>query len=502
MIHTNEQTKFKGNDMTLTDNYERNNNKRKKRSVIKILILIILLLALFYSAIYLIGRIKYKNKFFPNTIINGVDISEKTLEEAAKLMPFGNNPENLELETIYGKTVSIPLDDFDFTFDLKQTLKIFYDEQNYATWFLSSFSKNYVEFKQVIPFNREKLLRILKNTSWGDEITQDAKIELTDNGYVIIPEIQGAGEIDFENLVGSIQTSLYNEEFKVNIASTESYIPPKVKENDLKDELKTLQKIFNTYINYDFDYTTEKLTGKQLIDLINIDSRGKITADRKKCEKYIESLAKKYDTYNTERKFKATLQGNITIPTGSDARYGWWIYKEKMCDELVELLEKGKSVEKANPVYYSEDGFDYIGFKSARSEKDDIGKTYVEIDLTNQKLWYYLDGKRKLECSIVSGQSSSQARITEAGVYRVWFKAPNYRMKGTNSDGETWDSNCSYWTSVSPVGIGLHDAQWRSSFGGQIYKTNGSHGCINMPLDAAKYVYDNVEFNTPVVMYY
>ena len=75
-------------------------------------------------------------------------------------------------------------------------------------------------------------------------------------------------------------------------------------------------------------------------------------------------------------------------------------------------------------------------------------------------------------------------------------------MKGSNQDGEEWESDCSYWTRVAIVGIGLHDASWRGSFGGNIYKWNGSHGCINMPWNGAKYIYENVEMDTPVVMYY
>ncbi len=76
-------------------------------------------------------------------------------------------------------------------------------------------------------------------------------------------------------------------------------------------------------------------------------------------------------------------------------------------------------------------------------------------------------------------------------------------MKDRNADGDEWDVKCSYWNNVSLCGIGMHDSQWRGgNVGGEIYKWNGSHGCINMTYDGAKYIYDNVEIGTPVVMYY
>ena len=51
-------------------------------------------------------------------------------------------------------------------------------------------------------------------------------------------------------------------------------------------------------------------------------------------------------------------------------------------------------------------------------------------------------------------------------------------------------------------GAGLHDASWRSSFGGSIYKTNGSHGCVNMPYSVAKAIYENIEDYTTIICRY
>ena len=49
--------------------------------------------------------------------------------------------------------------------------------------------------------------------------------------------------------------------------------------------------------------------------------------------------------------------------------------------------------------------------------------------------------------------------------------------------------------------IGIHDASWRGSFGGSIYKTDGSHGCVNAPEYLAKKIYENIEPGTPIICY-
>lgn len=49
-------------------------------------------------------------------------------------------------------------------------------------------------------------------------------------------------------------------------------------------------------------------------------------------------------------------------------------------------------------------------------------------------------------------------------------------------------------------GVGLHDASWRSEFGGTIYKYSGSHGCVNLPYSAAKAIYAEAEIGTTVIV--
>jgi len=50
-------------------------------------------------------------------------------------------------------------------------------------------------------------------------------------------------------------------------------------------------------------------------------------------------------------------------------------------------------------------------------------------------------------------------------------------------------------------GCGLHDASWRSDFGGSIYKTDGSHGCVNLPASFAAALYDKAATGIPVIVF-
>ena len=64
-----------------------------------------------------------------------------------------------------------------------------------------------------------------------------------------------------------------------------------------------------------------------------------------------------------------------------------------------------------------------------------------------------------------------------------------------------YETQVTYWMPFNG-GIGFHDATWQAYFGGDRYTYAGSHGCINMPLDAAATLYSIIDTNVPIVCFY
>lgn len=118
---------------------------------------------------------------------------------------------------------------------------------------------------------------------------------------------------------------------------------------------------------------------------------------------------------------------------------------------------------------------------------------YISISITNQRLEYYERGNLILSSDIVTGLYDS----TPVGNYKVLSKSRN-----TNLKGEDYVSFVNYWIAFKGYSYGIHDASWRSNFGGNIYKYNGSHGCVNMPYYKVKQLYNLVEIGTPVYIKY
>ena len=131
---------------------------------------------------------------------------------------------------------------------------------------------------------------------------------------------------------------------------------------------------------------------------------------------------------------------------------------------------------------------------AASREGNDYGTTYAEVNLTAQHLFFYKDGKKILESDFVSG-NQSKGYTTPPGLFSLTYKQRDAVLKG-----EGYASPVKFWMPFNG-GIGFHDASWRNTFGGTIYKKNGSHGCVNMPYEAAKTLYENVYKGMPVICY-
>lgn len=118
---------------------------------------------------------------------------------------------------------------------------------------------------------------------------------------------------------------------------------------------------------------------------------------------------------------------------------------------------------------------------------------YINVSITNQKLYYYEYGELVLVSDVVTGINGK----TPTGTYKVRNKLRNVTLKG-----DDYESHVNYWIAFLGSSYGFHDASWRSSFGGTIYKYNGSHGCVNMPYYKVQALYNMVDIGTPVYIYY
>ena len=190
----------------------------------------------------------------------------------------------------------------------------------------------------------------------------------------------------------------------------------------------------------------------------------------------LEHLAEAYSSLGKTTEFKTSDKGNVNV---TYATYGRQINKDAEYAAIKDFIAKKKSTKDREPVLYG-DGI--------------IGETYIEVSIGSQHVWHYVDGKLCCQADCVSGRKGNHD--TPRGIFYVSEKVPGKYLTGP--DYKTWVNR---WMRLTNGGVGLHDADWRSNFGGNIYQSNGSHGCVNLPKGYAYALYDEINTGIPVVVH-
>ena len=124
--------------------------------------------------------------------------------------------------------------------------------------------------------------------------------------------------------------------------------------------------------------------------------------------------------------------------------------------------------------------------------------TWVEVCTETQTLYMYVKNKLYLSTPVVTGNPGGLE--TTPGYHHVLSKSANTMLRGS-SGGYSWNTFVNYWLGFTYDGQGIHDAPWRSAYGGDIYKGNGSHGCVNTPYSKMSKVFAKGYAGMPVIVY-
>lgn len=173
--------------------------------------------------------------------------------------------------------------------------------------------------------------------------------------------------------------------------------------------------------------------------------------------------------------------------TISGNEYGFWIDEEGELEQLIADISSGTDI-KREPIY-SKQGM-------TRNGTDDLQGSYIEVSLENQHLWLYKDGALITETDIISGLPEDD-RETYRGAWPIAYKASPFTL---SSDVYGYEVPVDYWMPFV-YGQGLHDADWQPEFGGHLYKTRGSYGCINLPETQTKLISETIEGGYPIIIY-
>jgi hypothetical protein len=444
--------------------------------------------------IYLAAGFYFKSHFSPCTSINGVNVSGKTVAKTEKLIQKQLDDYVLTITDGDNNTEEVRATDINMKYVSDGSVKKLLSEQNSFLWLKTLLVGDKKDVAYSLEYDEETLDSLVADFACmkKEDVTEpvNAYPEYQDGQFVIVDEVYGS-QVDSEEFASVIREKLESLTDTLVMRDEQCYEAPKYTASS--EEVITACDKLNTYlqssITYDMAGEKVEISKEDLASMLTCSDKMKATIDESKIKEYVQKLKDTYDTVGTKRTFTA---GNGKTATVSGGDYGWSIDLDKEVSRLKKDIKRGEAVER-EPKYSQE---------ASTHDEADWGDTYIEIDLTNQHVYYFENGKVKLDTDVVTG-NESENNGTPAGVYYIKYKQKDRTLRGPKqSDGSyKWESFVSYWMPFNG-GIGLHDATWRSNFGGTIYKTNGSHGCVNVPPAKAGELYNYIDAGTPVVCHY
>ena len=466
------------------------------KTLMKHLAIIFCIILVSLMGTYIGLAIYYHNAFAYGTWINNVYCTGRSIQEVNEDLVRNFAYEGITVYDKDGNSYEITTDQINYQYDFVKALEIYRKQQNPWMWVDSLSHGDSAELAPVVSYDKQALLELLdkmpflsgENTLTDEERT--VSIVRTSQGYELFNNRTDVLLVD--EAKAAITDAIEQLETEIYLADEGCYqdLPLTEQMQDTLELWEKIRAIQQCNIVYKLGNEQVTVDASVVCDWLEIaedgsfvtDDEGNLMIRENAVEDFIDALADKYDTVGISRQFRATRGELITVEGGI---YGNKIDRDTEVEYLTDAI-LNKKQEIHEPAYTQ---------KAWAQGKNDIGTTYIEVDMGEQMMYYYVNGVQKIATPIVTGNTSRKMG-TPSGVNYVYLKQTDRILKG-----EGYASHVDFWMPVKG-NIGIHDASWRSKYGGTIYQTNGSHGCINTPRDAMVQLYESAELGTPVVMFY
>lgn len=435
---------------------------------------------------------------FPDAVtVNGVDVGGLTVREAEDKLSELTEGYTLRVRfadgdcTLRGEDIALSLND-------RKHLRALARELNQPTASLSQSGRELWD-EELLSWDDEALRQTVR--SWPnlyslvDVKSKDAKLVYSEEmgRFRVKQEVPG-GSVDADKLEEKVSGCVRALSGKLDALEEGLYGELRTADSpEVESALEEANEKLKLELTYHYEVEDADIDGSETIGFdelsrwLYVESDGlTVGVDSHALQNYVSTMRDYYsassdEDYTDYSMFVTSTGQKVEVP--HPAR-GETVDTDALYNDIMYCVDNRISGEREAP--YDEN---LIG-------TTDLGGSYVEVDLDGQHLWLYRDHKLVTDRDICSGDVETGC-ATPVGLYTIKDKETDRWLNG--EDYHDW---VSYWMPFNG-GVGLHDATWRSDeeFGGEVYLENGSHGCINMPLDLAETVYENVNIGTYVILY-
>lgn len=451
---------------------------------------------------YLAGVLVFNGRFYPNTMAGTMNISWKTPSEVRTMMDDALADYTVQVR---GQNVRLDLTSADLALDMDSSgiAHKMLRNMNPWAWPFEAFQSHDETAALVATYGssdlEEVVLPAVEKINAAAVQPQDANLSYNDMRarFDIVEETLGT-VVDPEAVVERIAEGVMRFDRVVNLGE-DVLVRPRMLSDDPR--LAAAQQKANAMlkVNIPLMMNGEEATvlkGVTLAEWISVSPDAEVSINEEALTESLSEFLKAHTTVGAQRSYTRDDGKHITVSGGS---YGWSYDDAALIEKVKEAFANGSTEPIEVPVKQKGD---MVGLVGAR----DWGARYCDIDLSEQHARFYDEsGARVWETDVVTGSPGEHA--TPQGVYRVTGGKASPSMLIGQRDPATgkpeYETEVAYWMPFVGNSIGLHDATWQSAFGGSLYAQGyGSHGCVNISLDAAAALYDIIRVGDVVVVHW
>ena len=400
----------------------------KKVGCIGIIIVSVLLLII-------IGVVVLFNFVFPpnsvvDTNIGSIEIGLKTNKQVVEIFENKLNDYTYTLKLSDGNIKEYSINDIKSNIDSNSL----YDKIKELKKFKFIFGNNEqkIDLLNIVEIDTTKINNIFDSISVKEENqieSKDAYISYSEEkkSFEIVPEVYG--NILVDNPSDLIIEPLNSYIETIDLVELGCYTAPSVLSSNeiLLSNLEDYNSYKDVKITYIFGENNEVLDFSKfyswlvpnyLEDGLTLNEEKPFTFSDEGVNGFISELNKKYTTIGTAREFTTSTGETITITTGD---YGWILDRKKMSESVRNLLST-KTSETLDGIFSQ---------KGALFGEKDFSNSYVEVSISNQRVWMYVNGECIVDTPVVTGNIGKNMG-TRKGIFSLTYKTKNAVLRGAD----------------------------------------------------------------------
>lgn len=451
---------------------------------------------------YVAGGIFFSSHFYPGTSVSGQDVSLKSQNEAAEIVDQIAADYNIDVS---GEGLDFTVSSADMGIEVNGANVVVkaLAKSNPWTWPTQINSSHDITEHMVAEYNAAGLQEVVTSNveKWNEEATDpvDATLEYdgSSHAYQVVEEQPGT-KFDVEKVLAVVDDAVMEMEPMVELGEDQLAKPSVLSDNE---QLLKAQETANSYVQADLhlilgdESEVKEINADLISQWVRLDGDLNVTFDDEAMDGWLVEFGNGLDTVGSERTYTRPNGKEVTVDGGT---YGWEIDTPALVDLVREEIKNGTQGDVAVPWI---SGAAFYNGSGAVDWSD-----YVDVDLSEQHAYYYTgDGECLWESDVITGVPDGK-HDTPTGIWTLFSRESPAVLKGEiqeSTGAPEYETQVQYWMPFTYSGCGLHDATWQPSFGGSLYSQGyGSHGCVNLPYDAAASLYDIATVGVPVIVHW